>query len=93
MSNFHALATLRNARYANINIALVVFALIAIGVGVHMLHSYLYPYPMGYLCPSVEGVVGHIYHQEKVGRPYFIEGKRVTKEEYLACVMVELPHP
>jgi len=96
MSNFHALTVTVNARINNIRVCILAALALAITllvVGL-VVQAFTAARPSkGYLCPSVDGVVGRIYHVNKVGRPYFIDGKRASREEYQACKMVELPHP
>jgi len=92
MSNFHALTVTVNARINNIRVCIL--AALALAITLLVVQAFTAARPSkGYLCPSVDGVVGRIYHVNKVGRPYFIDGKRASREEYQACKMVELPHP
>ena len=93
MSNFHALTVTVNARINNIRVGVLALAITLLVVGLVVQAVTAARPSKGYLCPSVDGVVGRIYHVNKVGRPYFIDGKRASREEYQACKMVELPHP
>ena len=60
----------------------------SIGVGIATLaHKLLYPNPMGYLCPEVEGLAEVEYGRK--GRSDYINGVKMDARE---CVIIELPH-
>jgi hypothetical protein len=50
-------------------------------------HRVFYPNPMGYLCPSVEGLA-EVKHGRK-GRSDYVNGVKMDARE---CVFIELPH-
>lgn len=92
MSNFHALNVTTTANI-NAPIVGVVVCVLVVGGAVAIYEKIANPHPTGYICPSVDGVVGRISHINKVGRPFYIDGVKVSREEYEACIQVELPHP
>ena len=55
--------------------------------GGYLLNKYLYPNPMGYLCPNVQGVAEVHY-----GRKHYPDKINGEVGDASGCVYIELPH-